>query len=698
MSYATKNTPLMAFWYETERGPKLTVAPYLFYHYLYGENWRRRVGRFSASREIPRTLVGTRDAVGHRDQPEQAEESFMMSRAAFKERFRPLNLKVCPLVMGWLLLLSLWPPFLQAAEAVLAAPLTLHSFKIEGAQAVKAGKIKKQMTMTLPSWSPLKKKPAFKKENLEADIEQLKLFYRTQGFYHARLTPAIVQRDGQVEVTLHIQEGPWVKVTQVEVQGLPGIGGAEQEKLKAQSPLKPGARFSDERYEELKKSYLNYLQNRGYFHAALTGKVYLDDEANTAKIFLRLTSGPLSYFGEVKVEGEVDTPEYLILRKLAFKKGDIFSFAKIYDSQKNLYDTDLFRSATVIPEEVPQDQTIIPVTVRVQEKKKRSLKVGLGYGDEELFRARLGLRVRNVAGGGRMLDLEGKYSSIETKATGTFTNPQIFGSRLDFVASGGLISRTLPGFVDQSYYSYERLERDLPRKFRAYIGHAYEYARPFDIPLSTLLLLENTEPGRTYRSSMIIFGLSRDTTVNPSDPTGGGKISINGECALDFLGSNLEFYRTIVEIRRYRTIVDNVVFSGRLKIGIIQPIQSTTQIPIQRRFFSGGYNSVRGYRLDYLGPRTPGGDPLGGDAVIQGNLQARVPLYKKFRAAGFLDFGNVFFRASDIDLGQLKYAAGFGINYLTPIGPMGFYFAWPLNPINPGVDTFRIHFTIGPSF
>jgi outer membrane translocation and assembly module TamA len=197
---------------------------------------------------------------------------------------------------------------------------------------------------------------------------------------------------------------------------------------------------------------------------------------------------------------------------------------------------------------------------------------------------------------------------------------------------------------------------------------------------------------------MVIFGLSRDTTVNPSDPTGGGKLNISGECALDFLGSNLEFYRTITEVRRYQSITKDVVFSGRLKFGIIQPIQTTTQIPIQRRFFSGGYNSVRGYRLDYLGPRTASGDPLGGDALIEGNLQTRVPVYKKLRAVGFMDFGNVYFNASDIDLGQLKYAAGFGFNYVTPIGPVGLYFAWPLNPIDPSEDTFRVHFTIGPSF
>lgn len=611
---------------------------------------------------------------------------------------RPLARWVCALILGWLVLTWSGTAPLAAAAPASPPPLTLRSLSIEGAKTINARKLRNQLTMPLPSLAPWRQKPPFKKEALEADLEQLKIFYRTQGFYHTRITPEIVEKNGQVAVTLRIQEGPWIKVTQIEVKGLEGISGVKRRQLQEQRPLNVGDRYNDDHYEELKRLYLSYFHNHGFFRATLAGTVYLDEAANTAKIVLDITSGPICYFGEVKVEGEARTPPYLILRKLAFQQGDLFSLAKIYDSQKNLYETDLFRSATVTPQEVPPEQTVIPVTVNIQEKKRRSLRVGLGYGDEEQFRARLGLRLRNVAGGGRMLDLEGKVSGIETRATGTFTSPQIFTSRLDFVASGGFIRRELPSFTDQSLYTMARLERQLPWKFRGYVGHAFEYARPFDIPVATLILLQDTEPGRTYRSSMVIYGLSRDTTVNPSDPTGGGKLNLSGEGALDFLGSNLEFYRNIIEFRRYQTIVKDVVFSGRFKFGIIQPIQSTTQIPIQRRFFSGGYNSVRGYRLDYLGPRTPSGDPLGGDALLECNLQMRAPLYKKFRAVGFVDCGNVFFKASDIDVGQLKYAAGFGLNYLTPIGPVGLYFAWPLNPIDPAEDTFRVHFTIGPSF
>ena len=621
----------------------------------------------------------------------------MMRPGVSKLRSRPPFRWVGALMLGWIWLLALaGPPPLQAQETASRTTLILQSLEIVGAETIKAGKLKKQMTMPLPSIWPWRKKPRFRKDQLEADIAQLIAFYRTEGFYHARITYDLLKDNGKADVILHVHEGPPIKVTGIEVKGAEVIDGEELAKI--ESPLKPGNRFSDSIYDQLKTNLINYLQNNGYFRGKVTGKVYLDDQENTARIVIKMDPGPLCYFGETTVKGAVRTPQFLILRKLAFKTGEIFSLKKIFESQKSLYDTDLFRSATVTPQDEPKDLTVIPITIQIQEKKRRSLKVGLGYGDEELLRARLGLRIRNVAGGGRMLDLDTKYSSIDSHIIGTFTSPQIFRSYFDFVALGGFIRRDLPSFNDRSYYTQARLEHDLPWKFRGYFGHAFEYARPFDIPLSTLISLQETEPGRLYKSSMVIYGLSQDTTVNPSDPTGGGKINIIGECALDFLGSNLEFYSTVTEVRRYQSITEKVVLSGRLKFGIIQPIQTTTQIPIQRRFFSGGYNSVRGYRLDYLGPRTPSGDPLGGDAVVEGNLQGRVPLYKKFRAVGFLDFGNVYFKASDIDLGQLKYAAGFGFNYMTPIGPVGLYFAWPLNPIDPSEDTFRVHFTIGPSF
>jgi len=587
----------------------------------------------------------------------------------------------------------------SSTAATLPEVLVLKSIKITGAKAIKISQLKEEMITPLPSFWPWKKPPVYRPAELADDLERLKGLYRRHGFYHTRITSRAGIEDQQVTVRIEIDEGPAVKVTQVQVNADEGFTPQVLADLQAKSPLKTGERFTEENYDALKQQYLNYLLDHGYPRAQVQGRVLLDEEKDTAQLEITVKPGPLCFFGEVKVKGEPETPERVILRKITFKKGQPFSFKEIYTSQQRLYGLDLFSSVALIPAEVPEDQCQIPITVVVQEKKKRSLKVGLGYGDEEQFRARLGLRFRNLLGGGRTLDVDTKFSRLEYRVEGTFFNPLLWGSNFDFVYQTGWIRRYLPGFTDKAYFSQARLERDLPWRIRGYVGHSLEFTRPFNISEETLALLTETQSGRLYRASMMIMGLRQDTMDNAIDPHRGGLLSLAQEAAPDFLGSQIQFVRTVAEARRYRALGDtDFILAGRLKFGVIEPIQETSQIPIFRRFFAGGYNSVRGYRLDYLGPRNLAGSPLGGNALLEGSVEARIPVYKELRAVAFLDFGNVFFTVRDLDVGQLKYSSGLGLRYHTFIGPIGLDLGVPLNPIDPGRDKYRFHFTIGQAF
>jgi outer membrane protein assembly complex protein YaeT len=577
--------------------------------------------------------------------------------------------------------------------------LVLRSLKIIGNKTVSKSQLRKEMTQPLPSWLPWKKLPKFHEDELEGDILRLKAYYQRQGFYHTGIIPEIDTRDGKVTVRLKITEGPFVRVIRQEVKVTPITPSIDPSSLDNKRPLKPGDRFTVDNYESLKRLYLNYLLDHGYPKGKVEGKVFLDDRKNTARIKVTVIPGPLSYFGDIGVSGNVETPEYLIRRQLTFKPGDIFSFQKLYDSQRKLYGLDLFKIVTLTPVEGKEKDFHIPVQVVVEEKKKRSIKLGLGYGDEDRFRARLGLRFRNLEGGGRTLDLDGKYSAIEERIAGTFTNPQIWTSHNDLILTSGYIRRYLPAFTDKSYFTQERLERDLFWKIRGYVGHGLEFARPFNITDESLAVLIKTTPGKLYRASMLLMGLRRETLDNPIDPHHGGLLAWTGEFAPNFFGSNLQFLRNVIEARRYRAIGDtNFVLAGRLKFGFIQPIQSTEEIPIFRRFFAGGFDSVRGYRLDYLGPRNASGGPIGGDALMEGSLELRIPLYKQFRGAVFTDFGNVFLNIPDFDLGQLKYTSGVEVRYMTPIGPLGVGIGIPWNPINGHKDNYRIYFSVGQAF
>ena len=594
---------------------------------------------------------------------------------------------------------TMTPP--GAAGASPDRPMFLKSLTFKGNKVIPTQKLREELSLELPSiWTwPWKELPPYRPEEVAGELDRLRLFYRKQGFYHAQITSEVVKiEDRKVWVQIKIDEGPWIKVAKVEVKGA-AIPAKEVAAIQEANPLKPGERFTEANYEVLKRLYLNYFLDHGHPYARVDGKVFLDEETNTADIHLTLQPMAQCTFGEVRLQGDYRTPDYIILRKLTFKPGDLYSVREIYESQRRLYALDLFQSVYVGPREVPSGEVCVPIVVEVHEKKPRSVKLGLGYGNEDQFRARLGLRWRNLGGGGRLLDLDAKYSFLESRLTATLTSPQVFKTQWDLVNKTGLLEQRFPSFRDRAYFTATRLERELPGKWLLAVGHTLEWDRPFNIPLETLMMLRETEPGRTYRASMAVLGLRRDTTDSIVDPQRGGIFSFTGEVAPDFFGSSIQFVRGVAEARRYQALGDSkVVLAGRVKCGIIEPIQATAEIPIFRRFFAGGANSVRGYKLDYLSPRAPNGNPIGGNALLEGSLEARFPVYKQFRAVAFLDAGNVYLKPRDIDLGRLRYASGFGVRYQTPVGPVGLDVGFPLNPLDPKQDSYRLYFTIGQAF
>ncbi len=533
-------------------------------------------------------------------------------------------------------------------------------------------------------------------------MDRLKIYYRNQGFFHTEITPEVHEiGEGKVDVTLHIKEGPWVKVIRVDVRV---AGNADLSGLKGKSPLEPGDRFTEDNYTALKSRYLGYLGDHGYPRVKVQGKVLLDEKKDTASISLKVDPGTLSYFGEPRIKDaeKLETPPAAILEKLTFKPGEIFNRSQLLDSQRKLYATDLFKSVVLTPEEVPPQESRVPIKIELEEKKKHALKFGLGFGDEDLVRTRLGLLLRNLGGGGRTLDLSARYSLLGYRLEETFTNPAIFGSKFDLVQQSGAQRLELPGFNDQAYYTQTRMERNLAANLRFYGGYGLEFARPFSIPLQTLMLLQGTEPEKTYRASFLQAGLRLETVDSPINPTKGELVTLGSQVAPTFLGSGLQFSQAVLEARKYQEIADTgVVLAGRVKSGLIEPMQNTSQIPIYRRFFSGGADSVRGYELNYLGPRNAQNDPIGGEALLEASLELRFPLpiYENLGGVVFMDAGNVFFKIHDMDLGQLKYSPGFGLRYLSPIGPIGIDIAFPTNRINYQQDSpYQIHFTVGYAF
>jgi outer membrane translocation and assembly module TamA len=128
-------------------------------------------------------------------------------------------------------------------------------------------------------------------------------------------------------------------------------------------------------------------------------------------------------------------------------------------------------------------------------------------------------------------------------------------------------------------------------------------------------------------------------------------------------------------------------------------------VPFYKRFFLGGASSLRGWGRFEVSPLSGYGFPIGGLSMLEGSSEVRLPIFGKFGAVAFFDYGNVWSESWSIDLGDLRYAAGPGLRYMTPIGPVRLDVGYQLNPIEgllvngePEQRRFRMHFSIGQAF
>lgn len=528
-----------------------------------------------------------------------------------------------------------------------------------------------------------------KEDILKEDMERIRIFYENQGFVDASADYTIEYgKKGQMTVFINITEGRKYYVGKITIQN--NKIATTEEILKSMQGIKEGKIFSRAKLDVDVANIRTIYFDKGYIFSNVKESTSLSPDTGKVEITLDVEEGGLAYVNRIKIQGNTRTRDIVIRREIRLNPGDKFDGEKLRRSKERLRNLGYFEDVGYDIEDAdsPEKKDLV---VQVKEAKTGNLSFGGGYSTIDQIVGFIEVEQKNFdftnwptfTGGGQNLVIHAEAGSVRNNQRLSFTEPWIF----DYPISGGF----------DIYRSKRLRESD--------IGYGYDEERVGGDIRFGKQLSEHLSAGTTYRLeninidnlekgasadlakevgentvSSLSFRLTRDTRDSAFNPTKGLLLSGTTQVAGGFLGGDKDFTKFEGKSSYDIPMPFGSVLELRLRGGVVDAFGDSIDVPIFERFFAGGAYSIRGYNERKVGPIDPvTEDPIGGEAMVVGNIEYTIPLVDFIKLAGFFDTGNVWSKVGDFAEGDYKSGMGIGFRVKTPIGPINLDYGFPLN-------------------
>ncbi|MBB6412114.1 translocation and assembly module TamA [Mesorhizobium sangaii] len=436
------------------------------------------------------------------------------------------------------------------------------------------------------------------------------------------------------------------------------------------------------------------LKQEGRPLAKVTDRQIVADHAtSTLDVTLTVAAGPVAGYGDTTVEGtekvDRDFTEYMT----GLKRGRQYSPDEISDARDRLLALEVFNSVTFKEADKLDADGNIPIGVQVSERKPRFFGVGGTFSNTE----GLGLEGywghRNLFGRAEKLRIDGAISGIGSNdlselnynAGIMFEKPGVIGPASKFFARFKTVLEHPDAYDHFSVKGSTGLSYELTKKQTVSAEVSLDYSR-----------IHDAFGKHKYLIASIPLQYVYDNRDNRLNPTGGFRILAYAEPSYDIL-SGAAFLKLKGEGSAYQSLdsASKFVLAERVAVGSIVGT-SLENVPADRRFYSGGGGSVRGYAYQGIGPKDFTGQPIGGLSFFETSVEMRIAITDTIGIVPFVDAGTVSTKSVP-NFSDVKVGAGVGLRYVTPFGPLRIDAAVPLNR-DPDDPHFGIYAGIGQAF
>jgi outer membrane protein insertion porin family len=543
----------------------------------------------------------------------------------------------------------------------------------------------------------LKEGGPYDPDKVEKDKEALKEFYAALGYLDATIRSMDVKVDrttNTASISVDVEEGEKTVIGSVDVTG---VDDTLRKKMITIAGITAGSAYNDVDISDARFRLVEYLSASGRPVADVV--VSREVEDFKAAITFQVREGKKELFGKTIVTGNRMTKYEVIRRELQYREGDLYSTSVLSEVRQRLYKLGLFTSVDV--EAINGGDDRKDILIKVSEGEAGSVEFGLGYADVEKFRGFVQIGYDNLWGVNKQVMLRTEMSTLQRRVILQYSEPWFMGINLPFRTFFLYeYKKELNPDNKETLYRLNRytvtsgVEKRLSDTMKGEVYYEFDVVNTTDVLPDVILSREDTG---TLAISSIKPALVFDTRDNPFDPKKGVVAGISLKVASFLLFSQTNFVKLEAYGSNYQKLSNRIVLAFSARGGVAYGYHKTDKLPIVERFFLGGRSTVRGYAQDTLGPKGADGNPTGGNAYLMGNLELRTLVGKGFGIVPFLDVGNVWVDANQINPLKMKYTAGIGLRYSTPVGPLRVDYGYKLNR-EQGESHGEIHFSIGQAF
>ncbi|PCI43231.1 MAG: outer membrane protein assembly factor BamA [Proteobacteria bacterium] len=541
------------------------------------------------------------------------------------------------------------------------------------------------------------------------DAQILVEFYQNHGFLDVNVESSQLSLTPDKQafyLTFALHEGPIYHVSNLDVQG--DMEPSRDQLLEAIT-MEEGQIYSVSDLRATIEAMSLLVGDEGYAFNSVTPLFKRNIENQTVGIVFDVEKGREVYIERIEIEGNAKTDDGIVRREMRLNESQRYSATGMKKSRAALTKLSLFKDVRIaMPRGSADDRVNAKITV--EEDQTGSFIVGAGFSQVEKVLFRVKTSEKNLFGKGYAGSVTADVGKVTQNFDISLTDPYFMDTNVAATVTLNKTQTNLNRAVGRnSLYTQNDfgggVNFSIPVSEHVYYGVGYNYTNSniSNINAGASFLLKSQEGKQT--TSLISQSLSYDTRDRFIGTTKGYQHSV--DISLAGPGGVNRFWEAGANVKGFLPIADDFILSGSLAGKIIQGY-SGVDVPIYRRYSIGGIGSIRGFDFYGISLRDPAtGDPIGGDKQLTGALNFYFPFpyvqTSGFRGVAFMDMGTVWGKenltrvAAKFSVSAIRASTGFGIEWISPVGPVTLSWAKPLRK-QPGDILRGFEFGLGRAF